>query len=186
MEQPLLASGNCRSCHEGERHSLQEKMYAGAVAVDQKAMPDPMYKVGVACFGCHTEMRSAVFGAKPFTKKLSGPKQCSNCHGNKRYATSLAEWQEDTKDRIGEFQPELAELEKTCQSIQAPPKELAATKSLLALARANIAYIIADGSYGAHNYNYVSEILDKIESDIEECQDAVSKWGQVRGEESEK
>jgi nitrate/TMAO reductase-like tetraheme cytochrome c subunit len=186
MEQPLLASGNCKACHEGERHSLQEKMYAGAVVAvaGQKTMPDKMYKAGVACFGCHTEMRKAVFGAKPFTKKHSGPKQCSNCHGHKRYAVSLAEWQEDTKDRIGEFQPELAKLEKACQSTQAPPKALAETKSLLASARARIAYIIADGSYGAHNFNYISEILDNVESDIEKCQETVSKWGQVRGEES--
>lgn len=184
MEQPLLASGNCRACHEGERHSLQEKMYAGAVVANQKAMPDKMYKAGVACFGCHTEMRKAVFGATPFTKKLCGPKQCISCHGNKRYAATLGEWQEDTKDRIGEFQPELAKLEKACQSVQAPPKELAETKSLLASARARIAYVIADGSYGAHNFNYISEILDNVESDIEKCQAAVAKWGQVRGEES--
>jgi len=184
MERPLLASGNCRACHEGERHSLQEKMYAGAVVAGQKAMPDKMYKAGVACFGCHTEMRKAVFGVTPFTKKFCGPKQCTNCHGNKRYATTLADWQEDTKDRIGEFQPELAKLEKACQSVQAPPKELAETKGILASARARIAYIIADGSYGAHNFNYISEILDNVESDIEKCQETVSKWGQVRGEES--
>ena len=96
----------------------------------------------------------------------------------------LTSWQEDTKDRIGEFQPELAKLEKACQGVQAPPKALSETKGLLASSRAKIAYIIADGSYGAHNFKYIAELLDEVESDIEKCQDVVSKWGQVRGEES--
>jgi hypothetical protein len=180
MEQQLLARGNCRACHEGERHSVQEKMYAGTAIPGLKAMPDAMYKAGVACDGCHTESKIAGLGKLPFTMKHSGAKQCADCHGKKRYGSMLADWQEDTKDRLGELQPALAKLEKACQSAKDPPADgLAKAKKLLAQARTKLLYISADRSFGAHNYPYVSEALDSAEEDLDDCRSLVAAWNKV-------
>ncbi|KKL27603.1 hypothetical protein LCGC14_2383500, partial [marine sediment metagenome] len=100
MAQQLLAKGNCRTCHAGDRHSLQEKLYAGVALLKLKGEPDPMYKAGVACDGCHTDSRAAGAGVTSFTKKLSGTKQCADCHGNKRYGQMLTGWQNDTRERL--------------------------------------------------------------------------------------
>ena len=174
-QQQLLAAGNCGACHEGERHSLQEKVYAGAAVADVEAMPDVMYAAGVACDGCHVTAEKGQGGLTSFTKKISGAKPCADCHGQKRYGTMLVEWQQDTKDRLGELQPALKELAKACQSSQGSGQELTEAKKLLASARRKLSCIVQDGSYGAHNYAYVSEVLDSAETEIERGRALLSK-----------
>ena len=193
-DQKLLASGDCSSCHSGERHSVQERMYTGTAVAGMKAMPDPMYKAGVSCGGCHTESRPVGPGMASFTKKFTGPKQCADCHSAKkaggdssktRYGRMLADWQEDTKDRIDELKPELAKLTKAFDLVTAPSdEELAKTKGILASARTKLSFVIADGSYGAHNYPYICEILDNVEDEIGTCRRSLAGWGQVRKEEA--
>ena len=184
MEQQLLASGNCHSCHEGERHSLQEQIYAGTALPEVERIPDAMYKAGVACDGCHTQVQSAGVGGMAFTKKLSGPKQCADCHGSQMYGQMLASWQEDTKERLGELQPALKQLDQTCRTAQVSAEELAKAQKLLASAGTKLAYVMKDGSYGAHNIAYVSAILDSVETEIESCRSLTATWNKPGPEES--
>ena len=186
MEQQLLASGNCKTCHEGERHSLQERIYAGKALPELQTMPDVMYKAGVACEGCHTDVRLSGFSAMPFTKKRSGTKQCADCHGNKRYGEMLTAWQEETRERIGELTAVLEQLERTCKSSQAPAEELARARKLLTLVRKRLSCVVEDGSYGAHNFDYVSAILDSADEEIENCQSLAARWGVAHVQESKK
>jgi nitrate/TMAO reductase-like tetraheme cytochrome c subunit len=176
-----LAFGNCNGCHAGERHSVQERMYAGTAIPGLKAMPDPMFKARVACDGCHMDVRSAELGEKPFTRKVAGAKQCADCHGREKYGEMLADWQEDTKDRLEELQAELAKLAKACQSADADVAgaELTKAKALLSSARTRLSYIVSDGSFGAHNYPYVSEALDSVETDIETGRSLAAGWKKV-------
>ena len=176
MEQQLLASGNCHTCHEGERHSLQEQIYSGTALAELEVEPDAMYKAGVACDGCHTHVQSGGAEGMAFTKKLSGPKQCEDCHGNEMYGQMLTSWQEDTKERLGELEPILKQLDETCGTAQVPAKELAKAKKLLASANTKLSYVVQDGSYGAHNIAYVSTILDSVEEEIGKCRTLVAKW----------
>ena len=191
MAQDLLAKGNCKSCHSGERHTVQERIYAGTAIPEMKPMPDPMYKAGVACGGCHTDVRKAGLGAMPFTKKFSGPKQCADCHSRKikpgvtpdktKYGKMLVGWQGDTKDRLAEYQAELDKLDKALASAKATQAELAEVWKWLAAARTRLSYIIKDGSFGAHNYPYVSQILDDVEEDIDKYRPRVAKWKKAAG-----
>jgi len=198
MEQDLLAYGNCKTCHAGERHSVQERIYAGTAIPAMKAMPDPMYKAGVACGGCHTEVRPGGLGAMPFTKKFSSPKQCVDCHSRKevsadnaaktKYGRMLVGWQEDVKDRLEQYQPavkklqtELAKLARATGSPKPPAEQLAKASKRLASAQTKLTYITKDGSFGAHNYPYVSEALDTVEEEVEQCQSFVSKWKKAAG-----
>lgn len=184
MEQQLLASGNCSSCHEGERHSLQERIYAGTALAEIERLPDAMYKAGVACDGCHTDVQSAGLGGVPFTKKLSGPKQCADCHGSEMYGQMLVSWQEDIKERLGELQPDLKRLDEICRAAQVPAEELTKAQELLNSAKTKLSYVIQDGSYGVHNIAYVSAILDSAEAEIERCRSLTALWNQAGPEES--
>ncbi len=184
MEQQLLASGNCHTCHEGERHSLQERIYAGTALPEVERIPDAMYKAGVACDGCHTQVQSAGLGGVPFTKKLSGPKQCADCHGSEMYGQMLASWQEDTKERLGELQPALKQLDQTCRTAQVSAEELDKAQKLLNSAKTKLSYVMEDGSYGAHNIVYVSAILDSVETEIESCRSLTATWNRPGPEES--
>ncbi|HDZ45079.1 MAG TPA: hypothetical protein ENH80_14195 [Phycisphaerae bacterium] len=178
MEQQLLAAGNCSTCHTGERHSIQERVYAGTVATGMKVAPDVMYKAGVACEGCHTDVKATESGATAFTAKFSGARQCVDCHGKKRYGQMLEDWQEATRESIAKFQPAVDELTRKLRSAKAPADEVARVGTLLQSAGTKLAYVVQDGSLGAHNYPYLEDLLFRVEEEIDACRSLMANWDQ--------
>ncbi|MFX0195906.1 MAG: NapC/NirT family cytochrome c [Candidatus Hodarchaeota archaeon] len=167
MAEQLLTSSNCTTCHGGKRHSIQEAIYAGTAVAELETKPDVMYEAGVACDGCHDDAQITQIGGLTLTSRISGAKQCIDCHGNNDCAEELAAWQEATKEMLNELGPALAELEKVLQSSQASAEQLVEAKKLAGSARTMLDMVLKDGSYGAHNAGYVMEILDKVLEEIE-------------------
>jgi nitrate/TMAO reductase-like tetraheme cytochrome c subunit len=173
MAEQLLTSSNCTTCHGGKRHSIQEAIYAGTAVAELDTMPDVMYEAGVACDGCHDDSQITHLGNLTLTSRISGAKQCIDCHDNEDCADDLASWQEATKEMLDELGPALAELEKALQSSQASSEQLAEAKELAGSARTKLDMVLKDGSYGAHNVGYVMEILDKVLEEIGTSQSLV-------------
>jgi nitrate/TMAO reductase-like tetraheme cytochrome c subunit len=167
MAEQLLTSSNCTTCHGGKRHSIQEAIYAGTAVEELDNAPDVMYEAGVACDGCHDDSQITHLGNLTLTSRISGAKQCVDCHDNEDCAEDLASWQEATKEMLGELGPALAELEKALQSSKASTEQLVKAKKLAGSARTKLDIVLKDGSYGAHNVGYVMEILDKVLEEIE-------------------
>ena len=97
----------------------------------------------------------------------------------------LTSWQEMTKEAIGELQAALEKLEKAFQSSQAPAEQFAKAKKMLVSVRTKLEYVIKDGSYGAHNIDYVSEILDNASEELEACRSLANGWDKTGHRESE-
>jgi nitrate/TMAO reductase-like tetraheme cytochrome c subunit len=173
MGEQLLTSSNCTTCHGSKRHSIQEAIYSGTAVAELDPTPDVMYEAGVACDGCHDDVQTAHLGNLALTSRISGAKQCIDCHDNEDYAEELASWQEATKEMLGELGPALAELEKALQSSQASTEQLAEAKKLAGSARTKLDMVLKDGSHGAHNAGYVMEILDKVFEEIEKSQSLI-------------
>jgi hypothetical protein len=162
MAEQLLTSSTCSTCHGSKRHSIQEAIYSGTALADMDTMPDTMYEAGVACDGCHDDAQIENMGNITLTSRLSGGKQCVDCHGDEDYTDQLSEWQETTKEMVSELGPALEQLEKAIESSQASDEKLAEARKLAASARMKLEFVIKDGSHGAHNIGYVIEILDKV------------------------
>jgi nitrate/TMAO reductase-like tetraheme cytochrome c subunit len=173
MAMQLLTSSNCTTCHGSKRHSIQEAIYAGTAVAELDTMPDVMYEAGVACDGCHDDSQITRMGNLTLKSRISGAKQCIDCHDNEDSAEELAAWQEATKEMLNELSPALEELEKTLQSSQASAEKLVEAKKLAGSARTKLDIVIKDGSYGAHNAGYVMEILDKVLEEIESSQSLI-------------
>jgi nitrate/TMAO reductase-like tetraheme cytochrome c subunit len=173
MAEQLLTSSTCTTCHGAKRHSIQEAIYAGTALADLDTMPDTMYEAGVACDGCHDDAQIEKMGDITLTSRLSGGKQCVHCHGDEDYTDQLAEWQETTKEMVGELLPVLEELEKAIESSQASGEKLAKARKYAASARMKLEFVLKDGSHGAHNIGYVIEILDKVAEETEMGQSLV-------------
>jgi nitrate/TMAO reductase-like tetraheme cytochrome c subunit len=173
MAEQLLTSGNCTTCHGSKRHSLQEAIYAGTAVAELDTKPDVMYEAGVACDGCHDDAQITQLGNLTLTSRISGAKQCVDCHDSEDYAEELASWQEATREMLNEIEPALAELEKALQSSQVSTEQLAEAKKLAGSARTKLDMVLKDGSYGAHNAGYVMEILDKVLEEIEMSQSLI-------------
>ena len=173
MAEQLLTTDNCTTCHGVHRHAIQESIYAGTALSDLDTMPDVMYEAGVACDGCHDEAQIVKMGDITLTSRISGAKQCVDCHGDEDYTDQLAEWQETTKEMVGELRPALEQLEKAIESSQAPAEQLAKARKLSASARMKLEFVLKDGSHGAHNIGYVIEILDKVAEETEMSQSLI-------------
>jgi len=174
MTQQMITS-NCETCHGGKRHSIQEKLYAGEAIPQMEPEPDVMYIAGVACDGCHTDEDFVRDAAMTLTGKKAGAEQCAECHSSKRYGDMLEAWQEDTRERLDEIRPALAKLEEQCISSEASGERLAQARTLLASARMKVSQVVLDGSLGAHNYIYVSDILDTADEELGKCRSLLAE-----------
>ncbi|NQT53683.1 NapC/NirT family cytochrome c, partial [bacterium] len=160
----MMASSRCNTCHGDGRHSIQERVYAGRAVSDLDPEPDVMFKAGVACDGCHIEDKVVTVGTARYQSRASSAKQCADCHGDAEYGEMLAEWQKEVRERLSALQPKLAALGKACEGA-ANGSEQATT--LHAAARSRLDCVTSDGSFGAHNYAYVTSLLDRAEEEID-------------------
>ncbi len=169
MEQQLLASSNCGTCHGDRHHSIQERIYAGTALPELEATPDVMYEAGVACDGCHTDLRTTKVGQVTLTAMASGTKPCVACHADDSYGEMLTMWQADTKEKIGDIQAAIGQLDTLCDSSAAPKEQVTKARARLSAARTKLSHVLIDGSYGAHNIMYVTTIFDAAEADLKQC-----------------
>jgi hypothetical protein len=161
----MMASARCGTCHGDGRHSIQERIYAGKAVADLEPEPDVMFKAGVACDGCHIEDKTVAIGDAHYHSRASSAKQCADCHDDTDYGDMLAEWQTETRDRLEALKPQLAALDKARKTANGSEEQIA---KLLEAARGRVACVERDGSFGAHNYVYVSSLLDRAEEEAKE------------------
>jgi len=174
MSHQFLVTGHCTNCHGTGTHALQERVYAGAALPGVEPDPDVMYKAGVACDACHSDMCDVKVEGKAYKP---GAKECADCHDDKDYGDMLAEWREETTERLEALQPALAALQKRWDAVQDKDEAAAKGRALLAAATAKITCVRADGSLGAHNYAYTSTLLDTVEEEIKESKKALDARG---------
>jgi len=171
----MMASAKCGTCHGGGRHSVQEQIYAGKAVADLAAEPDVMYKAGVACDGCHIEDKRVDVGTATYTTRASSARQCAGCHGDKDYGDMLADWQKETRGRVAKLEPLFVALDETLQKAGAPQGAADEARKLLVAARGRVSCIVRDGSYGAHNYAYISTLLDRAEAEAKKVSALLSR-----------
>ena len=174
MSHQFLVTGHCTNCHGTGTHALQEQVYAGAAVAGFEPDPDVMYKAGVACDACHSDVCDVKVEGKAYKP---GGKECSDCHDDKDYGDMLADWQEETGERLKELQPALDDLKKKWDAVKDQGEAATKGRALLASATAKLDCVHADGSRGAHNYAYTSTLLDTVEEEIKKSKKALEARG---------
>ncbi len=160
----------CFECHDGETafredcftcHTTQKNMHMGVtgIGIDEE-MPGFMSEED--CTSCHLEEKEYRFSESA----------CVECH-DEEYVETLKEWQADT----------LAELRKTKEAYEAVSamlehagkmgKSLKEPKKLLHDAMYNIRFVDKDGTGGAHNIDYATELLKVAQDRIASAKEMV-------------
>ena len=103
-------------------------------------------------------------------------KECAECHARKRYGDMLDMWQEDIRDRLAALQTDFQKLEKDCEKAEGDSGTVAQAQELLASVRTKLGVIERDGSHGAHNYFYVSDVLDSAETELGRLRTLARGW----------
>ncbi len=141
----------CLSCHHDDSesdclrcHQVQTHFYDGTIEIYKAVLSDYMYDGEVECIDCHLNENNII-------TETSG-KNCSNCHDDE-YDDILEEWQSGVSTIIVDIQTLLSEI--TYYDLS---KE---NRQKIDSIRFGLEKIEKDGSYGAHNYELVSDLLEQ-------------------------
>ncbi|MCX8010010.1 MAG: cytochrome c3 family protein [Ignavibacteria bacterium] len=147
-----INKSSCANCHHQGKdkikdcskcHIIQSDSYSG-IFDGKKYEPDVMQSAGVECESCHLSKDDKII--KPLETV------CVDCH-DESYRDMQIEWESDVKKKVKILSDLIIKLEK--QKLDKIKKEE------LQSAKRIILIIEQDGSSGIHNYNTMSELLDK-------------------------
>jgi predicted CXXCH cytochrome family protein len=148
----IVSKKDCAACHHqdvkrdcGGCHALQKTLFTGGI-VDGLTVPkDMMAEGGVGCDGCHPVEKGRVKPADGST--------CVACH-EESYKKTLADWQNSFNAGLARLDAAIREKKKTSLTPQ--------DKTRLAEVEQVLEKLKADGSLGAHNFQFVDDVLTKL------------------------
>ena len=159
----------CTSCHT-QREVLEGK---GAKGIDDIRSVHS----AVDCIGCHmTEGNHLMKVIRPDDPGLSAKRldTCTTCHkdnNRKARAGQIQDWQASYKQAMDPLQ---ADLKTVSTALKAKPDVLdEKLKAKLNDVRANLFILVRDGSRGAHNPDFASEIMSLAAKNLAEIKAAV-------------
>ena len=162
---------NCSECHGTAQHVRETEIYAGTGGRRLPPSPDPMFRVGVHCSGCHkgTEMGGA--GLEKAIKEA-----CISCH-DMAYGNMMVQWQKSTRQALNRTKSTLTRANDVARKYP-NSTSYAAAQDLIKDAAFNISLVEKDGSMGVHNISYTLDLLD-LSHDLAVDAISVLKTGKV-------
>jgi predicted CXXCH cytochrome family protein len=166
----------CTSCHTGEiaqgglkpgatAHHPNKEFFAGTGAAGGITSSTGNFHAEVTCQECHMANNNHLMQVvKPDAAITAGSDDaCTTCHKDSDRETRAAYlnmWENTTTKRIDALKADIKVIEATGTTL---PADL---KVKLDTVKTNIGFIEADGSKGAHNFNYASKILTAAQKDL--------------------
>ncbi len=158
----LLAqeSGSCARCHAAS-HSLQEAVYAGAADPELDPNPSRMHLTRVSCEACHHAWAdSAGAGSARSNQEIS----CAHCHGP-GFLDMTVSWEQSVRSAYEPLKRNLRRLEAALDA-DGGGEAARRPRERLFRARRRLQLVEEDGSWGAHNLDYVYRLLDLANEDL--------------------
>ncbi len=149
---------DCLSCHHkpeeencGRCHELQEAVYSGEVDFSVDATADVMFDEDVSCRDCHESEEHVIRKANSYA--------CISCH-DEEYEELLTEWIDETQESLDDIMNRLYSI----NYIELKENEQLKINKI----RDGVKLIREDGSYGAHNIELVTELINMFNEMLEE------------------
>ncbi|HYF95086.1 MAG TPA: ammonia-forming cytochrome c nitrite reductase subunit c552 [Symbiobacteriaceae bacterium] len=171
----------CASCHNGSipeggslkpgatPHHPMKEMFAGyGAAGDIKATKENFHKE-VACQECHMANNNHLMQVvNPGDPNLAEGSDdgCTICHKEstrEARAGYLEMWHEVTSGKINALKADIAAIEAAVKGGTTMSADL---KLKFDTAKTNVLFVEADGSMGAHNFDYAAQILTAAQKDL--------------------
>jgi nitrate/TMAO reductase-like tetraheme cytochrome c subunit len=161
-ESPSVIRADCSSCHHKEEekncascHATQAKMVVGFGAARGKGKPSPMAKLG--CEACH--------GQPPVRP---GAASCTKCHPA-GYANIFKVWGKTSQENYRKLSIKVKEAGGRRAALEGVTVDGRSGAAIYEEAAADLGWAGADGSWGAHNYGYVNDVLRKDAEALEQA-----------------
>lgn len=147
---------SCSTCH-GKQHLSSLLIYTGRAREDAKKNPSVMAKVNLTCQGCHREREAKYINKGRVQIARAKPDACDTCHGRGFGKALIPMWQKPVKEKYKKLINRIKRVQRKISKKGEAYKLLKKAEDILEL-------IQTDGSWGAHNPNYVNLLLNKAES----------------------
>ncbi|HWI60388.1 MAG TPA: ammonia-forming cytochrome c nitrite reductase subunit c552 [Symbiobacteriaceae bacterium] len=182
------AQALCTACHSGsipegqtlkagtEAHHPMKEMFAGYGAIG--IAPTKGAHAELTCVECHmTEGNHLMKVIKPADVIGTTRKDtCSTCHvnsGPESRQVYLDLWQESVTKKLEAARADAAMIDA---ALQANPNALTQElKDKVAAAKTNLSFVEADGSHGAHNFEYAVRIVTAAQKDLATAKAGLTK-----------
>lgn len=152
----IMSRKDCLSCHHkaeekkcGRCHELQVAVYSGDVDFSDDVTPDVMFEEDVTCRDCHENDDRVI-------QKANGD-ACISCHDDE-YEETLTEWMDETRESLDS----VSKLLLSINDVELKEDEQLKIDKI----RNGVKSIREDGSFGAHNMELVSELIDEFNETI--------------------
>jgi len=153
-ENPAAVRVDCMGCHHKDTgkscascHAVAAGMLAGTGAPGGPGKASPM--ANVACVDCH--------GRPPAVPAEGG---CLDCH-NAGYAKIYGVWRKGVEGNYRKLSIKVKEVREAGLRLDAVTVEGRTGRELIEQAEADLRWVGADGSWGAHNNSYPNAVLQQ-------------------------
>ena len=160
---------DCQNCHS-DTHQIQRTIYATQNPMQDQTTDrvlSPMFLTHVECTGCHIERVQKESGVLDSlgTVAKAVPRACDTCHEKGTGQQYVPFWQGRIKAKFEQVKAKLENLEVLAQA-QANEEASKKLRDKTEQARLILDSIVADGSWGVHNFKYTEAMLVRAEEII--------------------
>ncbi|MEK7996132.1 MAG: NapC/NirT family cytochrome c [Planctomycetota bacterium] len=160
---------DCRNCHS-DTHQVQRSIYTTQSPTQEQATErvlSPMFMTHVECTACHIERVQKKSGALDSfgTVARAVPRACDTCHEKGTGQQYVPFWQGKIKAKFEQVKAKVENLEALAQA-QANEEAGKQLRDKTEQARLILDSIVADGSWGVHNFKYTEAMLVRAEEII--------------------
>jgi nitrate/TMAO reductase-like tetraheme cytochrome c subunit len=153
---------DCQNCHS-DTHKVQKTIYASEQPIqgaNANWIVSPMFLTHVECTGCHTERVSREAGALNSFGAVAKavPGACDTCHEKGTGQNYVPFWQGQIKAKYNQIRSKVDNLDALAQAMtnQETAQQL---HEEVTRARLILEAVLADGSWGVHNFKYTEAML---------------------------
>lgn len=168
----LTVMMDCQNCHSNT-HQVQRTIYSTRDPMQHEQMDrvlSPMFLTHVECTGCHIEAVQKETGVLDSfgTVARAVPRACDACHKEGTGQQYVPFWQKQIKDRYEEVGLKVDSLEVRARTVS-NQDTVQKLRNTIAQARTILQSVLADGSWGVHNFKYTEAMLLRADELVEEA-----------------
>jgi len=167
----LTVMMDCQNCHS-DTHQIQRTLYSTRQPVPHDQMDrvlSPMFLTHVECTGCHIETEQKKTGVLDSlgTVARAVPRACDVCHKEGTGQQYVPFWQKQIKAKYEEVRLKIDNLEARARTTSNQDMTQK-WRNNIEQARTILQSVLADGSWGVHNFKYTESMLLRADEFVSE------------------
>ena len=154
---------DCNSCHENT-HNTQRLLFSGTGGLEVPPHPNPMFKTGLNCQGCHLFHNVEQGYESLGQSSIANAESCEICHGA-GYSRILSQWELVMNEKVDQIEESLAVVTNAVKVNDIPETVKEQISELMVSSEYNFS-LVKTGNF-IHNVAYSDELLKVVYTNLQ-------------------